>query len=58
MQKSFQNDEEWHLFYCDSTLGCPVIHDCFMQIRGLVMPQGGHKMLLNYKGLKTFSAWN
>ena len=22
IRKSFQNDEEWHLFYCDSTLGC------------------------------------
>ena len=21
------NDEEWCLFYCDSTLGCPVIQD-------------------------------
>ena len=27
MQKSFQNDKEWHLFYCDSTLGCGVIED-------------------------------
>ena len=25
--KSFQNDEEWRLFYCDSTLSCPVIQD-------------------------------
>ena len=25
--KSFQNDEDWHLFYCDSTLGCQVIQD-------------------------------
>ena len=25
--KSFQNDEEWRLFYCDSTLGCGVIRD-------------------------------
>jgi len=25
--KSFQNDEEWRLFYCDSTLGCRVIQD-------------------------------
>ena len=25
--KSFQNDAEWHLFYCDSTLGCRVIQD-------------------------------
>ena len=22
-----ENDEEWHLFYCDSTLGCRVIQD-------------------------------
>ena len=27
VQKSFQNDEEWRLFYCDSTLGCWVIQD-------------------------------
>ena len=27
IQKRFQNDEEWHLFYCDSTLGCRVIED-------------------------------
>jgi len=27
IRKSFQNDEEWHLFYCDSTLGCRVIQD-------------------------------
>ena len=27
IQKSFQNDEEWRLFYCDSTLGCRVIQD-------------------------------
>ena len=26
-EKSFQNDEEWRLFYCDSTLGCRVIQD-------------------------------
>ena len=25
--QSFQNDEEWRLFYCDSTLGCRVIQD-------------------------------
>ena len=25
--KSFQNDEEWRLFYCDRTLGCGVIPD-------------------------------
>ena len=25
--KSFQNDEEQRLFYCDSTLGCQVIQD-------------------------------
>ena len=25
--KSFQNDEEWHLFYCNSTLGGWVIQD-------------------------------
>ena len=24
-KKSFQSDEEWRLFYCDSTLGCRVI---------------------------------
>ena len=27
VRKSFQNDEEWRLFYCDSTLGCRVIQD-------------------------------
>ena len=27
IRKSFQNDEEWRLFYCDSTLGCRVIQD-------------------------------
>ena len=27
IQKSFQNDEEWCLFYCDSTLGCRIIQD-------------------------------
>ena len=27
IRKSFQNDEEWHLFYCDSTLGSRVIQD-------------------------------
>ena len=27
IRKSFQNDEEWRLYYCDSTLGCPVIQD-------------------------------
>ena len=26
--QSFQNDEEWRLFYCDSTLGCRVIDLC------------------------------
>jgi len=24
---SFQNDEEWHLFYCNSNLGWQVIQD-------------------------------
>ena len=27
IRKSFQNDKEWRLFYCDSTLGCWVIQD-------------------------------
>ena len=27
IRKSFQNDEEWCLFYCDSTLGCRVVQD-------------------------------
>ena len=27
VRKSFQNNEEWHLFYCDSTVGCRVIQD-------------------------------
>ena len=27
VRKSFQNDEEWRLFYCDSTLGCRLIQD-------------------------------
>ena len=27
IRKSFQNDEEWRLFYCDSTFGCWVIQD-------------------------------
>ena len=27
IRKSFQNDEEWRLFHCDSTLGCRVIQD-------------------------------
>ena len=25
--KELSNDEEWRLFYCDSTLGCRVIQD-------------------------------
>ena len=27
IRKGFQNDEEWRLFYCDSTLGCRVIQE-------------------------------
>ena len=27
IRKSFQNDEEWRLFYCDSALGCRVIQE-------------------------------
>ena len=27
VRKSFQNDEEWRLFYCNSILGCWVIQD-------------------------------
>ena len=27
VRKNFQNDEEWRLFYIDSTLGCRVIKD-------------------------------
>ena len=27
IEKSFQNGEQWRLFYCDSTLGCRVIKD-------------------------------
>ena len=27
IRKSLQNDEQWRLFYCDSTLGCWVIQD-------------------------------
>ena len=27
IRKSFQNDEEWCLLYCDSTLGCQVVQD-------------------------------
>ena len=26
-QNGFQNGEGWHLFYCDSTLGCRIIQD-------------------------------
>jgi len=25
--RSFQNDEEWRLFYCDGALGCRVVQD-------------------------------
>ena len=27
IRKSFQSNEEWHLFYCNSSLGCRVIQD-------------------------------
>ena len=27
IRKSFQNDDEWRLFYCESTLGYRVIED-------------------------------
>ena len=27
IRNNFQNDKEWRLFYCDSTLGCRVIQD-------------------------------
>ena len=27
IRKSFQNDEEWRLFYFDGTFGCQVIQD-------------------------------
>ena len=27
IRKSFQNDTEWGLFYCDISLGCRVIQD-------------------------------
>ena len=27
IRKSFQNDKEWRLYYCNSTLGCGVIQD-------------------------------
>ena len=27
LSESFQSDEEWHLFYCNSILGCRVIQD-------------------------------
>ena len=27
IRKSFPNDKEWRLFYCDSTLGCRIIQD-------------------------------
>ena len=27
VRKSFQNDEEWCLFYYDSDLGCQVVQD-------------------------------
>ena len=36
----FQNDEEWHLFYCGRTL---------RQVRGLVTSRCGHKMIQNHK---------
>ena len=37
------------LFYCKGILGCRVIRFWFMQIRGLVTLQQGHKMMWNHK---------
>ena len=47
IQKSFQSDEELHLFHCNSILCCWVIQGFawFIQIKWLVTSQCGHKMI-------------
>ena len=58
--KSFQNDEEWRLFYCDSTLGCRVIQDfvvAFLQIKWLVTSQCEHKVMWSNKIWTTIISW-
>ena len=50
IRKSFQIDEEWLLFYCDSTLGCRVIQDFDLcKFRWLVTSQCGHSGVKSQK---------
>ena len=52
-RKSFQNDEKWRLFYCDSIFGCRVMQAfCFMRIRWLVTSYCGHKMMSNHQKME------
>ena len=47
--KSFQNDEEWLLFYCEGTLGCWVTQDFDLCKSGDLWCQYGYKVVLNHK---------
>ena len=52
---SFQTDEEWHLFYCDSTLGFRVIQDFhFRKLDDLMTQNDLKSQKMPYHSLKTF----
>ena len=53
IRKSFQNDEEWRLFHCDSTLGCRVIQDFDLYKLNVpvVTSQQVHKVVWNHRKL-------
>ena len=59
IRKSFQNDEEWRFFYCDSTLDCQVMQDfdlCKLDNLGRHIVDIKCKITKNGIPLKTFSA--
>ena len=51
IRKSFQNDEEWHLFQRDSTLGCRLIQDFDLCKLDECDVTKGHKVVQNHKKL-------
>ena len=59
--KSFQSDEEWRSFYCDSTLGCRVIQDvnlCILDKCDVTTGTQWCKITKNRISLMTFSVYN
>ena len=55
IRKSFENDKEWRLFYCDSTLGSRVIQDFDLCKLDDLWRHDVDKMVYNHKKIESLS---